>query len=100
MQRRDFLKTAALGAVGAAVSNSAVVANTLDATLAQKSNILFIVSDQHRAGLTKRSGYPLDTSPTLDKLADSGIGFDRAYCTAPLCVPSRISMLTGRWPDA
>lgn len=65
-----------------------------------KPNIVFIVSDQHRAGLTKRSGYPLDTSPTLDKLSDSGVSFERAYCTAPLCVPSRTSMLTGRWPEA
>lgn len=66
----------------------------------QKPNILLIVSDQHRAGLTRRSGYPLDTSPTLDKLADGGISFERAYCTSPLCVPSRTSMITGRWPDA
>ncbi len=65
-----------------------------------KPNIVFIVSDQHRTGLTKRSGYPLDTSPTLDKLSDSGVSFDHAYATCPLCVPSRISMLTGRWPEA
>jgi arylsulfatase A-like enzyme len=65
-----------------------------------KPNIIFVVSDQHRAGLTKRTGYPLDTSPTLDSLAESGIGFDHAYATTPLCVPSRTSMLTGRWPEA
>lgn len=66
----------------------------------EKPNILLIVSDQHRAGLTRRSGYPLDTSPTLDKLAGRGVAFDHAYCTSPLCVPSRTSMVTGRWPDA
>ena len=66
----------------------------------EKPNIIFIVSDQHRAGLTKREGYPLDTSPTLDKLGASGVDFARAYCTTPLCMPSRTSMLTGRWPDA
>ncbi|HEV2275319.1 MAG TPA: sulfatase-like hydrolase/transferase, partial [Acidobacteriaceae bacterium] len=63
-------------------------------------NVIFIVSDQHRAGLTKRSGYPLDTSPVLDELAENGVGFDRAYAACPLCVPSRITMLTGRWPEA
>jgi arylsulfatase A-like enzyme len=55
-----------------------------------RPNIVFVVSDQHRAGLTKRSGYPLDSSPTLDKLADGGVSFERAYATSPLCVPSRI----------
>ncbi len=103
MDRRDFLKIASLSAAGAAVSAEPAVAATAPASAeaAQKSpNILFVVSDQHRAGLTKRSGYPLDTSPTLDRLSDIGVSFDRAYCTAPLCVPSRTSMLTGRWPDA
>jgi arylsulfatase A-like enzyme len=79
----------AAGALGAAA-----------AAPAARPNILFIMSDQHRAGMTKFSGYPLDTMPTLDRLASRGVSFDRAYCTAPLCVPSRISLLTGRWPHA
>ena len=99
MERREFLKGASLGAVGAMVATRGA-AQSMDAPVVDRPNIIFIVSDQHRAGLTKRSGYPLDTSPTLDRLADAGIGFDRAYVTTPLCMPSRISMLTGRWPDA
>jgi arylsulfatase A-like enzyme len=63
-------------------------------------NIILVVSDQHRAGMTKATGYPLDTSPGLDALARRGVRLDDAYVTAPLCVPSRISMLTGRWPEA
>ncbi len=63
-------------------------------------NIILVVSDQHRAGMTKATGYPLDTSPGLDALARRGVRFDHAYATAPLCVPSRVSMLTGRWPEA
>jgi arylsulfatase A-like enzyme len=63
-------------------------------------NVIFIVSDQHRAGMTKAEGYPLDTSPALDALARRGVRFENAYATAPLCVPSRCSMLTGRWPEA
>ena len=99
MERRDFLKSASLGAVGAMVATHGT-AQPMDAPEVDRPNIIFIVSDQHRAGLTKRSGYPLDTSPTLDMLADRGIGFDRAYVTTPLCMPSRTSMLTGRWPEA
>lgn len=99
MQRRDFMKTASLSAVGAMMPSGAL-AQTSVPQKERRPNIIFIVSDQHRAGLTRRSGFPLDTSPTLDKLADRGIGFDHAYCTSPVCVPSRTSMLTGRWPDA
>ena len=66
----------------------------------ERLNLLLIVADQRRAGLTKRSGYPPDTSPTLDALAALGVAFNRAYCTAPLCVPGRVSTLTGRWPNA
>ncbi len=100
MERRAFLKTASLSLMSAAVPATAEQASAPVEGPGRRPNIIFIVSDQHRAGLTKRSGYPLDTSPTLDRLAERGIGFDHAYCTAPLCVPSRTSMLTGRWPDA
>src|SRR6185437_12249149 len=96
MKRRDFLKATA-GTIGVA---PAVAARGQASAPAKKPNIVFVVSDQHRAGLTKRSGYPLDTSPMWDKLAASGVAFERAYVTTPLCVPSRISMLTGRWPEA
>ncbi|MBI3280664.1 MAG: sulfatase-like hydrolase/transferase [Acidobacteria bacterium] len=52
------------------------------------------------SGLTQRGGFPLDTMPALDRLAERGVAFDRAYTTAPLCVPARVSLLTGRWPHA
>ena len=100
MQRRTFLKNASV--CGLSFMLPAPMMHALEQGQAAPSqpNILLIVSDQHRAGLSKRHGYPLDTSPTLDKLAAGGVAFDRAYCSSPLCVPSRISMLTGRWPDA
>jgi arylsulfatase A-like enzyme len=100
MERRDFLKMASLSAASAMVPSSGTGQSTTRLPDPVTPNIVFVVSDQHRAGLTKASGYPLDTSPALDRLSDRGIRFDRAYCTTPLCVPSRISMLTGRWPEA
>jgi arylsulfatase A-like enzyme len=99
VQRRDFLKTLSIGAASA-VLPSLQQAKTLPAPTGDKPNILIVISDQHRAGLTKRSGYPLDTSPSLDSLAGRGVSFDRAYATCPVCVPSRTSLLTGRWPEA
>jgi arylsulfatase A-like enzyme len=105
VERRDFLKAASFSAMSVALASSrqASLAAPLAmdrANTADRPNILIIISDEHRAGLTKRSGYPLDTSPMLDSLASEGVAFDGAYCTAPLCVPSRTSILTGRWPEA
>jgi arylsulfatase A-like enzyme len=66
----------------------------------EKPNIVIIMTDQQRADLCAREGYPLDTTPFLDSLARSGTHFDRAYTSAPACAPARVSMLTGRFPSA
>ena len=58
------------------------------------------MTDQHRADVSAREGYPLDTTPFLDTLARQGVWFDRAYTAAPVCGPARVSMLTGRFPSA
>ena len=63
-------------------------------------NIVIVMTDQQRADLCAREGYPLDTTPTLDALARQGTWFRRAYTSAPVCAPARVSMLTGRYPSA
>ena len=63
-------------------------------------NIIVIMTDQHRADLSAREGFPVDTTPTLDALAKTGSWFPHAYTSAPLCVPARVSLLTGRYPSA
>ncbi|MEJ2009369.1 MAG: sulfatase-like hydrolase/transferase, partial [Acidobacteriota bacterium] len=100
IERRDFLKAVSLGAVGAAVPSLQHASPAPPPASGKRPNIIFIISDQHRAGLTKRSGYPIDTSPTLDSLAERGVAFDRAYVTCPVCMPSRTTLITGRWPEA
>ena len=98
MERREFLK---VGAMTAAVAASGThVKAQPEAGSAKRPNVILFVSDQRTYGLSKATGYPLDTSPTLDRLQGTGMGFERNYCTMPLCVPSRITMLTGRWADA
>jgi arylsulfatase A-like enzyme len=68
--------------------------------MANEPNIVIIMTDQQRADLCAREGYPLDTTPFLDGLAREGVWFNHAYTTAPACVPARASMLTGRYPSA
>jgi choline-sulfatase len=62
-----------------------------------KPNILFILSDQHSPHFLGYSGNPTVNTPNLDKLAEEGMVFDNAYCQNPLCVPSRSSLITGRY---
>ena len=64
-----------------------------------RPNIVLIMTDQQRADLCAREGFPLDTTPFLDSLAGQGVWFDRAYSAAPICGPTRVSMLTGRYPS-
>jgi len=63
-------------------------------------NIVLIIVDQYRADASKREGFALNTTPFLDSLAENGTWFNRAYCAMPACVPSRTSMITGRFPSA
>jgi len=61
-------------------------------------NLLFLFSDQHAARVTGCYGNPLAETPALDALAARGTTFDAAICPSPMCVPSRMSMLTARHP--
>ncbi len=63
-----------------------------------KPNIIMIVSDQHRGDWMGCSGSKIVHTPNLDRMANEGVHFTQAYCNSPLCVPSRMSMLSGRYP--
>lgn len=67
---------------------------------AKSPNIVLIMTDQQRADLLAREGYPLNTMPTVDELAYNGTWFNKAYTTSPASVPARTSLLTGRYPKA
>ncbi|HMN30763.1 MAG TPA: sulfatase-like hydrolase/transferase [Caldilineaceae bacterium] len=64
----------------------------------QRLNLLYIHSDQHNPYVTGCYGDPLVQTPNLDRLAAQGVVFDNVYCPSPICVPSRMAMLTGRHP--
>ena len=60
-------------------------------------NILFIMCDQLRADYLSCYGHPHLETKNIDSLATNGVRFNRAYCQAPLCGPSRASFYTGRY---
>jgi len=80
----------------AALTISALLAPPLIFS-AEKMNVLLIISDDMRTELGCYAS-SLAKTPNIDKLAASGVLFERAYCQFPLCGPSRSSMLTGRTP--
>jgi len=64
----------------------------------KRPNIIFLMDDQHRwdaLGILN----PEVKTPTLDKLAKDGILFDQAVCQAPMCTPSRNSIMIGLYPN-
>ena len=61
-------------------------------------NILLITSDQQRWDCLGQQNPEIRT-PNLDRLADRGILFDRAYTVNPVCTPTRCSILTSEYPS-
>lgn len=68
--------------------------------VARRPNILLISTDQQRHDHLGVAGTPGIVTPHLDRLAGRGVRFDRTYCTSPICTPSRVSLLTGRYPSS
>ncbi|HJN29701.1 MAG TPA: sulfatase-like hydrolase/transferase [Candidatus Latescibacteria bacterium] len=62
-----------------------------------RPNILLIMTDEHAPMYSSTYGHPLVQTPSMDQLADEGATFDNAYCNSPLCLPSRMSFMTGRY---
>jgi choline-sulfatase len=65
---------------------------------AEKKNVVFLICDDLNCDLGSY-GHPLVKTPNIDRLAEQGTRFDRAYCQYALCGPSRASFLTGLYPD-
>ncbi|WP_433869093.1 sulfatase-like hydrolase/transferase [Saccharopolyspora sp. CA-218241] len=64
----------------------------------KQPNILFLMTDQHRADTLGAYGNTRGVTPHLDELARTGTRFDRWYTPTAICTPARASLLTGKAP--
>ena len=64
-----------------------------------RPNVLFIITDQHRADHVGFMGNEVVRTPNLDGLAERGTVFENAWVANPVCMPNRSSIMTGRLPS-
>ena len=91
MRRREF--------VGAMTGSGFNVSAAPAAKPADRPNLLILMSDQHNPHVLGCRGDSVVRTPHLDELAASGVSFENTYCQAPICVPARMSFLTGQQPS-
>lgn len=72
----------------------------MESQATEKPSFLLIITDQQRADTLGTYGSTLGATPHIDRLASAGVTFTRGYCNNPLCMPSRASILSGRYPSA
>jgi choline-sulfatase len=76
----------------------ALTVHCLSTSAADRPNVLFIAIDDQNDWIGHMGGHPLAKTPHLDRLALRGTSFLNAHCNAPLCNPSRTSLLLGLRP--
>lgn len=77
---------------------ASLLALTATAVAADRPNVVVIIADDLGAEDTGAYGHPKVRTPNIDRLANAGMRFDRAFLTCSSCSPSRSSLLTGRYP--
>ena len=68
--------------------------------VARQPNLLFVMTDQQRFDALGANGNRILQTPRLDALAGAGANLRSYFANAPVCVPSRCSLFTGRYPHA
>lgn len=79
-----------------AVSLSIAIASS---ATADKPNIILVMADDQGWGDMGYNGHKVIQTPNFDKAAAAGLKFNRFYAAAPVCSPTRASVLTGRHPN-
>ena len=98
--RRAFVGALAAGA-GALAASPAMLSATMTAPRRQprrRPNIVLVTADDLGYGDLSGYGRADYTTPLLDRLAAEGTRFTQAYSIAPICTPTRVGFMTGRYP--
>lgn len=66
--------------------------------MADRPNVLVIMTDQQKATASHLYGNPTCETPQLARLAREGVRYHHAFTPHPLCVPARIAFWTGQYP--
>lgn len=93
--RRAFLKSNAILAGSALLPLNVIKGGNAK----EQPNILWITSEDN-SPLFGCYGDPLATTPNLDRLAERGVRYTNAYATAPVCAPTRNTIITGMYASA
>jgi len=97
MKRREFLRLSGTATAAGIISGTSLFSASRGQN--QKPNILFIIVDDLRPELGCY-GKKVIKTPNIDRLAQQGVVFTRAYCQQSICNPSRTSLLTGMRPES
>ncbi|UCG46342.1 MAG: sulfatase-like hydrolase/transferase [Phycisphaerales bacterium] len=95
VSRRQFLKSAAAGVCLAATGSLPA----RGAGPSKKPNIILCMADDQGWGDMAYNGHPVLKTPNFDAMAAEALRFDRFYAAAPVCSPTRGSVMTGRHPN-
>jgi len=90
--RRSFLQGAARLTVAVAGAPAILAADP-------RPNIVLCMGDDHGWNETAYNKHPYVRTPVLDDMAATGLRFDRFHAAAPVCSPTRGSIMTGRHPN-
>ncbi len=96
--RSVFFSVTIIGLLFSILSASASFAQS-NTSATDHPNVLFIAVDDLNDWLGVMQGHPDAKTPNMDRLAKQGVLFQNAHCQAPLCGPSRASIMTGLRPS-
>jgi len=94
--RRDFIKTAGLGAAGIGLYGLPAIRATMSGI--NRPHIVLFMSDDHGVLDSSPYGSKVVRTPNLDRLARESMRFTLAFAASPTCAPSRSALYTGRMP--
>ncbi|MBN2291310.1 MAG: sulfatase-like hydrolase/transferase [Pirellulales bacterium] len=99
MPRRKLCLLTLVYTIIICLSAKTITAAQCDRNHPSSPNILLVLADDQGWGDVAYNGHPKLKTPNLDSMAATGLRFDRFYAAAPVCSPTRGSVMTGRHPN-